>query len=488
MLPSQGKIRFSDYSSLYDIVVKKDNKWRRLNDLVDYSFVYDELKDKYCPNNGRMAEDPVRMFKYLMLKSVLGLSDVDLVDRCMSDMACKYFLGLAPEDEVIDSSTLSKFRRQRLKDVDLLDMLIGKSIETAREKGIELSRKIIVDSTHTLSRLNPGRPVTALQKQAKILRKAVYEADGRLSGTLPEKYEGSDLEQEMDYVARLLSFLGERPVSQLPVISEKMNLLAEMVEDIRDHYTVSMDPDARMGHKSSDSEFFGYKGHLAVTPERLVVAATMTSGEKGDGPELPELIRKAKVHIPDLEEVIGDGAYSGQDNLENAEKEEVSLIAKLNPVVANGNRKDDGFQYNKDAGMMVCPAGHMATKAYIMHRRHLGKNDRMNFTFDVHKCRVCSHSQQCGFTGKGRRGKQYSVTIMTKEQENQRKAQETEDFKGEYGLRYIVEAKNAELKHSYHLDKTISFGLDMYTLQGAVALYTSNLVRILRIMGEKCGK
>lgn len=488
MLPSQGKIRFSDYSSLYDIVVKKDNKWRRLSDLVDYSFIYDELKDKYCPNNGRMAEDPVRMFKYLMLKSVLGLSDVDLVDRCMSDMACKYFLGLAPEDVVIDSSTLSKFRRQRLRDVNLLDMLIGKSIETAREKGIEVSRKIIVDSTHTLSRLNPGRPFSALQKQAKILRKAVYEADGGLSGTLPEKYEGTDLVQEMEYVTRLLSFLRERPVSQLPVISEKMNLLSEMVEDIRDHYTVSMDPDARMGHKSSDTEFFGYKGHLAVTPERLVVAATMTSGEKGDGPELPELIRKAKVHIPDLEEVIGDGAYSGQDNLENAEKEEVNLIAKLNPVVANGNREDEGFQYNKDAGMMVCPAGHMATRANIMHRRRMGKNDRINFTFDVHKCRVCNHSQQCGFTGKGRHGRQYSVAIMTKEQENQRKAQETENFKSEYGLRYIVEAKNAELKHSYHLDKTISFGLDMYTLQGAVALYTSNLVRILRIMEKKSGE
>ena len=176
MLPTQGTIRFSNYSSLYDIVVKKDNKWRRLNELTDYSFVFDELKDKYCLDNGRMAEDPVRMFKYLMLKSVLGLSDVDLVDRCMSDMACKYFLGLAPEDNVINPSTLSKFRRQRLKDVNLLDMLIGKSIEVARSNGIEISRKIIVDSTHTLARSNPVLPTAALQKQAKVLRKAVYEA------------------------------------------------------------------------------------------------------------------------------------------------------------------------------------------------------------------------------------------------------------------------------------------------------------------------
>ena len=67
-----------------------------------------------------MAEDPVRMFKYLMIKCISGLSDVDLVDKCMYDMSYKYFLGLAPEDRVIESSTLSKFRKLRLQDVNLL--------------------------------------------------------------------------------------------------------------------------------------------------------------------------------------------------------------------------------------------------------------------------------------------------------------------------------------------------------------------------------
>ena len=489
MLPTQGSIRFSDYSSLYDIVVKKDNIWRRLNEMTDFSFVYDELKDKYCPDNGRMAEDPVRMFKYLMLKSVMGLSDVDLVDRCMSDMACKFFLGLAPEDNVIDSSTLSKFRRQRLQDANMLDMLIGKSIEIARSHGVEISRKIIVDSTHTLARSNPRLPVAALQKQAKILRKAVYESDEKLKGSLPEKYEGADLEKEMDYLSGLLSYLKGQKVSFLPVVSEKMNLLAEMMEDVADHYTISADPDARTGHKAADSEFFGYKGHLAVTPERLVVAATMTSGEKGDGPELPELIRKAKVHIPDLEEVIGDGAYSGQDNLENAEKEEVTLVAKLNPIVAAGNGTDrEGFTYNKDAEMMVCPAGHMASSKHIYRLKHKGKNDRLVFCFEAKKCRVCSHAAECGFTGKSRHGKQYSITLLTKAQREHLEEQETETFKKEYGIRYIVEAKNSELKHSYHLDRAISYGLDAYTMQGAVALFTSNLVRITRIMDEKSGK
>lgn len=40
MLPVQGTIHFSDYSSLYDIVVPKNNKLRLINELVDFSFIY----------------------------------------------------------------------------------------------------------------------------------------------------------------------------------------------------------------------------------------------------------------------------------------------------------------------------------------------------------------------------------------------------------------------------------------------------------------
>jgi hypothetical protein len=55
-----------------------------------------------------------------------------------------------PEDDVIDPSLLTKFRRQRLKDVNLLDMLISKTVGVAIEKGIITSKSIIVDATHNI--------------------------------------------------------------------------------------------------------------------------------------------------------------------------------------------------------------------------------------------------------------------------------------------------------------------------------------------------
>ena len=44
----QQTIQFSEYSSLYDLIVPKENLLRKINDLIDFSFIYDELLNKYC--------------------------------------------------------------------------------------------------------------------------------------------------------------------------------------------------------------------------------------------------------------------------------------------------------------------------------------------------------------------------------------------------------------------------------------------------------
>ena len=114
-LKEQMELNFSKHIELYDILIKEDNFWRQLNDMIDFLFVIDELKDKYSSTMGRTSEDVIRMFKYLLLKSYFKLSDRGLIDRTMTDMLFKYFLGYEPEEtELIDPSLLTVFRRERL--------------------------------------------------------------------------------------------------------------------------------------------------------------------------------------------------------------------------------------------------------------------------------------------------------------------------------------------------------------------------------------
>ena len=61
------------YSDFYDKIIPKDNLLRRIKETVDFSFIYEELESKYCLTNGRKAENPIKLFKYLLLKC-LGIS------------------------------------------------------------------------------------------------------------------------------------------------------------------------------------------------------------------------------------------------------------------------------------------------------------------------------------------------------------------------------------------------------------------------------
>ncbi len=397
MLIQQQQIQFSPYSSLYDLIVPQDNILRKINELIDFSFIYNELLNKYCANNGRTAESPVRMFKYLLLKTIYSVSDVDVVERSRFDMSFKYFLEMTPEEGVINSSSLTKFRKLRLKDTDLLNLLIGKTVSIAIEKGIIRSKSIIVDATHTFSRSNPFLAIEVLRERSKLLRKTVYLFDDQFKEHMPQKNNTNELEKELAYCKELERRIEkEQTISSIPAVKEKLNLLKETIEDTQENFTLSKDTDAKTGHKSADSSFFGYKTHLAMTEERIITAAVVTSGEKGDGPELPKLLEISQENGIDVDTIIGDTAYSGKENLKLTGGLNIKVVARLNPSITQGSRKDeDKFDYNKDADMFVCPAGHMAMRKARSGKKNIGQNQGEVYYFDVEKCKSCPLKQGC---------------------------------------------------------------------------------------------
>lgn len=483
MIQKQQSIILSAYSEIYDLVVPKDNVLRKLNELVDFSFIYDELNDKYCHTTGRNAIDPIRMFKYLLLKTIYDLSDVDIVERSKYDMSFKYFLGMAPEESVMEPSSLTKFRKLRLKDKNLLNMLINKSVEIAIEKKIIKSNSIIVDATHSKARYNQKSPKEILMDRSKKLRKCVYEIDESMKKKFPSKSTTNKLEDEIEYCQKLMDVIkNEETISEYPKVKEKLNLLKENVNDDIEHLRISADEDAKIGHKTKDTSFFGYKTHIAMSEERIITAATITTGEKNDGKQLEILIEKSKEAGMEVKTVIGDAAYSEKGNIEYANENEMKLVAKLNPAVSQGNRKkDDEFEFNKDAGMYVCKAGHMAIRKARQGTKGVAKNQVDTYYFDIKKCKVCPCKEGC--SKPGAKSKSYSVSIKSDEHSEQAKFQETDYFKEKSKERYKIEAKNSELKHRHEYDVSKSSGLVGMEMQGAMAIFTVNLKRILKLMG-----
>ena len=68
------------------------------------------------------------MFKLLFLKKLYDLSDEALISSAQTDMAYKFFLDLEPEAKMIDPSLLTKFRKTRITEDILEEMLKEKNI------------------------------------------------------------------------------------------------------------------------------------------------------------------------------------------------------------------------------------------------------------------------------------------------------------------------------------------------------------------------
>lgn len=481
MLKQQIEMVLSPYSEIYNLIIPKDNILRKINEMIDFSFVYDELIKKYCPNNGRGAIDPLRMFKYLLLKVIYDLSDVDVVERSRYDMSFKYFLNMAPEEDVINPSSLTKFRKQRLKDIEILDLLIGKTVEIALEKGIIKSKSIIVDSTHTKARYNQKSQREILVEYSKKLRKSVYEIDESIKKDFPTKVNNGILKDEIEYCEKLISVVeNNKLISKYPKVKEKLNLLKEIIEDDLEMLEHTNDKDAKVGHKTADTSFFGYKTHIALTEERIITAATVTSGEKHDGKQLEALVGKSRKNGMQINEVIGDAAYSEKENIKYAKEENIKLVSKLSSTVTHGNRRnEDKFEYNKDAEMYVCKAGHMAIRKARQGKKGVETNQVNTYYFDVEKCKCCPYKDGC--YKEGARTKTYSVTIKSATHLEQMDFQETEYFKNRAKERYKIEAKNSELKHRHGYDVASSSGLIGMELQGALTIFAVNLKRIIRL-------
>lgn len=481
MLLQQQEIQFSQYSSLYDLIIPQDNILRKINDLIDFTFIYDELVSKYSLNNGRTAECPVRMFKYLLLKVIYTISDVDVVERSRFDMSFKYFLWISPEDDVINPSSLTKFRKLRLKDTDLLNLLITKTVSIAIEKDIIRSRSIIVDATHTLSKSNPISALASLKEKSKLLRKTVYNYDKLWIEKIPEKNIDDDIEKELSYCKVLEKRLEADPsISTIPAIKEKLNLLKETIEDTQENCVLSKDMDAKIGHKSADSSFFGYKTHIAMSEERIITAAVVTSGEKGDGPILPDLLEISQQNGIEVDTVIGDAAYSGKNNLKLTNEQGIKVVAKLNPSITQGFRtKENQFDYNKDADMFVCPTGHLAIRKAQQGTKNSNINQVNTYYFDIEKCKRCPIKKGC--YKEGAKSKTYSVSIKSDIHKEQMAFQETAYFKEKSKHRYKIEAKNGELKNAHGFGRAVSYGITNMQMQGAMAIFAVNLKRIIKL-------
>ena len=383
---------------------------------------------------------------------------------------------------MIDASLLTKFRKTRITE-DILEDMLKETIQQAIQKGLIKTGTIIVDATHTEAAVRAKSVTQVLRDLTKALRKEIYKQEYDLSEKLPDKPSiEADLSEEIAYTYDLLEKIRDGvSKSENAEIKALYKRIKELLDSDRIREIRSKDDeDARFGHKTTTSTFFGYKTHIAMSDDRIITGIEVTDGSKPDGSQLPILLGKSKENGVSVTEIVGDMAYVSDDNLAVCEDNKVTLYARTNPAVAAAANAslEDGFSYNKDAHMMQCPAGYLAMR--VEKRNAANGNTYYNYYFSTKKCKTCPMREQCR-VGKSK-CHAYSVTSINDVHKARLEFENSDEFSKKMLIRHRIEEKNGEMKTTHGFRRADSVGLIAMRLQAYFTAIVVNMKRIVAVI------
>jgi transposase len=126
--------------------IPKDHYLRRLDNVLDLSFIHDIVSDNYCQTNGRPSIDPEVIIRLFLIQAMDGLVHVrDLMRQVQVNLAYRWFIGYRLDEKLPDHSTLSK-ALDRFGD-EVFNELFERSITQCQKSGLIEGKVLHVDAT-----------------------------------------------------------------------------------------------------------------------------------------------------------------------------------------------------------------------------------------------------------------------------------------------------------------------------------------------------
>src|SRR6266487_492798 len=100
-----------DLSDTFLSVAPSNEFLERLDKLVDWRPVEQELADMFTAQTGRLPKPPLVVFKMLLLSHCYGLSDPQCEELVRDRLSWRRFVGLNLAEAVPDETTLVRFRQ-----------------------------------------------------------------------------------------------------------------------------------------------------------------------------------------------------------------------------------------------------------------------------------------------------------------------------------------------------------------------------------------
>ena len=316
-------------------LVPEDHFLRKLDSLVDFSFIYQETESCYCQNNGRPCIDPVILLKYLLIGFLFGIeSERRIEQEIQVNMAYRWFLGLDMDDRVPDHSTISQNRRRRFNGTGLFRRLFERIIFQCMEKGLVDGRTVLTESPHIKANASAKKNIKVIaQREANtyMQRLDFYEEQERChlekDGRIRPKRKSRALKEKLP---------AEKPINPT-------------------------DPEAGMLKRPGKPAGPHYLSHQSVDiAHGIIVDVAVTPGNVNDSGPYLERIEYMQDHLKlPIKTAGADSAYG--TSLICQALEDMGICLYTPGTTGGVNYKTEftreDFKYQKETDCFICPAG-----------------------------------------------------------------------------------------------------------------------------------
>ena len=344
--------------------VPKDHLLRKIQEKIDFDFIYGEVRETYG-DNGNVSIAPPVILKMMLLLALYNVrSERELMDTLPMRLDWLWFLGYDLDSEVPNHSVLSKARARW--GVEAFRRFFERVVWQCVERGLVDGRKIFLDASLVDADASNNSVVDT--ESLKIHLRGVYE---RLEGRLAEPQESTN---------RWRAY-------------EKKN----------NRYISTTDPDAAIVNRGKAK--LCYQVHRAVDGRSEVITATeTTAGDVNEAHMMVPLLESHHVNTGrGAEIVIADSKYGTVENFLACHDLGVRAhIPDLGEYATKRTEKlkifsEEEFQYDLQSDTYRCPAGNRLKPKSL----HLNRQSR-DYAAPKKVCAACLIREQCTRNKSGR--------------------------------------------------------------------------------------
>ncbi|MDA2921240.1 IS1182 family transposase [Desulfobacterota bacterium AH_259_B03_O07] len=372
--PSQSKLFYMGIN--IDKRIRKNHPLRKIRELIDFDFIYNEVKDKYGYNGNESIPPPIILKLILLVVLYNVRSERELMDTLGERLDWLWFLGFDLDTEIPNHSVLSKARRRWGEEAfkSFYERVVWQCVES----GLVDGRKVFVDSSLIQADAS-NNSVVDTQSLRRYLSSSYKELEKRLE---EEASEGEVDRGGDDDKGR---------------------------GGVNKRYISTTDPDASIMRSGGKPKLM-YRAHRAVDPAYEIITATdMTGAEVNEAHKMIGLIESHHNNTEiGVETVVADSKYGTIENYLRCYDIGVRAhIPDLKEAQSKGGLRkgifsDEMFSYDSEADMYTCPAGKkLRPKSVHMNRQS------MDYGASKRDCSVCNLRPLCTRNKTGRTVKRH---------------------------------------------------------------------------------